>query len=67
MSDLALRDDNPADPIIWQRGRVFPDGVFRLCYLRRSDEARLLQAYGREALDQMIAETEADIARWVPA
>lgn len=60
-------DDNPDDPIVWRRDKSVPgpDGIsFRSVVMRKSDESRLLQAFGREWLDAHLRELEADMEKW---
>jgi len=61
---LSIADNDSDDPIVWQRGKLLPTGKARCFVLRRSDEKRLVDSFGREWLDMYLSEKGKEIASW---
>ena len=67
MPSLTIRDLISADvddPVVWQRGKMLPDGRIRVWILRESDQRRLVAAFGGEWLANHLAEKERELAQW---
>lgn len=62
-----INDDDPDDPIVWRADKSVMVGgklQFKSVFMRRSDEARLLAAFGRKWLDDHIVEMQREVDNW---